>query len=794
MKTICYGCFNEKMDEGRCPNCGFSMDAYTSQMNALEPGTVLNDRYIIGKVLGSGGFGITYLALDQKLRIKVAIKEYLPKALALRDVSTQTIQPHSEETRSQFRHHMVKFTEEARAIAKFNHEPGIVSVQDVVELNNTVYIIMLYVNGVSLEHYVASQGGRLKLDKTLEIMRSVMESLAKVHEVDLIHRDISPDNIYLTDDHEVKLLDFGAARYVGSDGNEDLSVILKPGFAPVEQYSSKGRQGPWTDVYAVCATIYWMLTGKKPSNAMDRLMDDDLEATRDLKVDISSYTEAVILKGLAVEPKDRFKSMDELMQALYDDDETVLLKADIHGVVQQASTSGREINNREIHRRKRNKGVLWSVAVILAAILLLVFGGLMLIPSKDSSHDAVSSQAGDTDEVYGNEEEGLTEEDTVNENAEFMDEVVIIPDIAFEELIRNEIEKYEGDLFQSDLATIRALFDNRDRSTKTAISSLEGIQHCVNLRKLYIGNNKVESLEPLGQLGHLEELDVGNNGRPYDLSPLSELSDLRLLIANDVDDKMIVQIGEYFTKLEVLDVERGSITSIEPITGLTGLKQLNIAGNNIIDYKEIRKLQNLELLDLSQIEIDDFSFLLRLWSLESLELDDQANGEHKDYDDFELLPYYLEYEYWYKQNSHELYYKKNGGKEFRKLLEFKVAGYQVSEDKSSIYATKMIEEYTEGAIVRIDLKDNVMEYITPLLEGSDTVRIKAHSFYVDEGVGMVYYASNKHLFSCKLDGTENRTYQETRGCEVGGAEGYVVELWFEGVIRYYDIQNETFLD
>ncbi len=329
--TICYGCMSDKGIADVCPYCQFDERTYEQPKYALPLGYILADRYVVGKVLGSGGFGITYLAYDKTLKVSMAIKEYLPKSLAMRDGTTISVVPHSGDTKEQFTHHMSMFIEEARAIAQFNNEPGIVSVQDVIESNCTVYIVMYYVNGITLDQYVKYAGGLLNYEKTMQIMSIVMKSLEKVHEKGLIHRDISPDNIYITKDNQVKLLDFGAARYVITDESQSLSIILKPGFAPLEQYSSKGKQGPWTDVYAVASTIYWMLTGVKPQNSMDRMIQDDLQGADKLNQDIPKHVALTLNKAMELKVEDRIQSIGELRMFLQDDsDETVLLVNSYH--------------------------------------------------------------------------------------------------------------------------------------------------------------------------------------------------------------------------------------------------------------------------------------------------------------------------------------------------------------------------------------------------------------------------------------------------------------------------------
>lgn len=298
-----------------CQNCGFNLKAYKEAHDHLKLGTLLNDRYVLGKVLGHGGFGITYITFDTKLNQTMAIKEYLPRVLANR---TQNGEVHTTTPKheNKFKHFMDRFLDEAKVLAKFNNEPGIVSVQDYFYENNTVYIVMHYIEGKPLDQYLKEQGGRLSYDQALKYMLQVMQSLKKVHAEGVIHRDISPENIFISHDGTIKLLDFGAAREI-LEGDQTLSIILKKGYAPLEQYSSKGHQGPWTDVYSVAATFYKLLTGSIPAEPFDRLTEDTLMAPRQLEVEMPYDAEAALLKALSVQLKDRYQNLDDFIDGLY---------------------------------------------------------------------------------------------------------------------------------------------------------------------------------------------------------------------------------------------------------------------------------------------------------------------------------------------------------------------------------------------------------------------------------------------------------------------------------------------
>ena len=312
-ERICYGCFQEKEPGSLCPHCGFDENAEQPYL-ALPLGTLLNGRYMLGKVLGVGGFGITYLGYDLTLEIRVAIKEYLPSSIATRHVDRYNVTL-TGRVEADYQYGMERFLDEAKILAKLQNTPHIVSVQNYFQENNTAYFVMEYIDGMSLKAYLATQGDKIPYAQALTILQPIMEALIQVHGMNLLHRDISPDNIYITSQGESRLLDFGAARFALGDG-KSISVILKHGYAPEEQYVSHGNQGPWTDVYAMGATLYRCITGQLPPDSMDRLRGDTLKSPSELGVRLPRNIEQAILKALAVKTQDRFSNMGAFLRAL----------------------------------------------------------------------------------------------------------------------------------------------------------------------------------------------------------------------------------------------------------------------------------------------------------------------------------------------------------------------------------------------------------------------------------------------------------------------------------------------
>lgn len=256
---LCPNCFSEINNPGQhCMHCGYPLNE-EREPHLLPCGALLHDTYIIGRVLGEGGFGITYLAYNKNIQMQVALKEFFPKGLTNRNTSYGNVITFSGNPQS-FQIAKQQFINEARMLAKFQNLSGIASVYDCFEENGTAYIIMEYIKGRTLNDVLRTYPGKLSVDQCLSLMRPVMQSLEELHKNGIIHRDISPDNLILRPKAGLVLIDFGAARDFVINQGYDMSVILRRKYAPIEQYSSKNIQGPWTDVYALSATIYRCIT------------------------------------------------------------------------------------------------------------------------------------------------------------------------------------------------------------------------------------------------------------------------------------------------------------------------------------------------------------------------------------------------------------------------------------------------------------------------------------------------------------------------------------------------------
>lgn len=375
IKKICKGCMKYTSENGKCPECGFNENEYNPMPHHLKPGTVLAGKYMLGKSLGEGGFGITYIGIDLNLNMRVAIKEYFPSGCVTRNTeNTDTITVFDGDMRSFFEHGRDKFLEEARTIARFNEWDGIVSVKDFFSENGTAYIVMEFLDGETLKDFLKRNGGRINPDDALNMIKPVLGALMQLHKKGFIHRDISPDNIMITKNGKVKLIDFGATRDINPEGNKSLSIQLKPGYAPEEQYRTHGKQGPWTDVYALCATIYRMITGQVPAESNERLIDDTLIKPSAMGIAINPNIENALMQGLNVDYRTRIQDIELLYNVFYN-------SADCrYQPIPAQPVYGTSYNQNNTPPKKSGTGlkvlliVLSLITVLAAAAAALIFG------------------------------------------------------------------------------------------------------------------------------------------------------------------------------------------------------------------------------------------------------------------------------------------------------------------------------------------------------------------------------------------------------------------------------------
>ena len=594
-RNLCYNCFKEKLQpEGPCPYCGFDLEDNVKKYPvALRAGTVLNHRYTVGRVLGQGGFGITYLAWDEKLEARVAVKEYMPNDISARVGTTVSV---AMESRAEdFTYGEERFKEEARILAKFMGQPNIAGVTDYFDENGTSYFVMDYIEGISFKTYIANQGGKVSVQEALDVMIPVLRALTAVHAEGFIHRDVTPDNIYITKDGNVKLLDFGSARYSIGDKSKSLDVILKVGYAPKEQYIRRGRQGPYTDVYSCAACLYAAITGYLPPESLERLDQDTLTPPSQAGVEIPLYLERAILKGLAVQPEDRFQTAGEFLEAL-ESQEVVELPP---------GQSGREQDGQTAEQGAAPAKKKKPIPLILAgaAALVLVFGvGTFLGGGMGGSQEnGGSANASGAEEGRGRHsvQEALAPKVT----------------IAGQEYSTAETEL---DLSGKNL-------------TDADLVNLEQMENLVSLNLKE--NSQISDLTPLAGLTKLESLTLPSPSAISDLSPLSGLTSLRklrMMTGGQGESTPFTMIKDFsplsgLTNLTELTLV---VTELEDLSFLSGLSQLTllklIGTITVQDFSPLSNLTNLTELNLktigTKVEVEDLSFAFGLSHLTVLEL------------------------------------------------------------------------------------------------------------------------------------------------------------------------------
>ena len=369
----CMGCM-EDIVEHPCSKCGFDPRQTGNAEYALPVETILAGKYLVGKVLGQGGFGITYIGWNLALEQKVAIKEYYPSGQVSRQPGTQQLTWYtSESARFAQESGMEMFLKEARKMAKVEDISGIVKVKDLFRENGTAYIVMDFVEGETLKNRL-KQTGPMSWKQAKEIFRPAIQTMEKVHRAGLVHRDISPDNLMLTPTGDVKILDLGAAKDLNINSGASSMQVAKSGFSPLEQYVHRGSSGPWTDVYAMAATIYYAITGTLPPNAVDRLSCDTLSWTGPKLKLLPAAARDALQKALTVQFKNRTQSMCELEKGLFSEETPAFATQKQQSVVQKVPTE------------KHSKSALSAWLVPTVAILFcLLFGALPSIIASKSA-------------------------------------------------------------------------------------------------------------------------------------------------------------------------------------------------------------------------------------------------------------------------------------------------------------------------------------------------------------------------------------------------------------------------
>ena len=364
---LCMGCMNQIEDQyTTCPHCGFNETTLRQESYYLDPGTIVGGKYIVGRVMSYGGHTISYLGMDAEVNRKVIVKEYLPSDFSTRSEGEKEITIYSGDAQEQFEQGLTNFLNEANRIQHLQDVEGIAKVYDCVAENDTGYVISEYVEGQTLKE-ILDAGKKFTVDEAKMMIDQILRGLSKVHPLDVVHCDISPETIILTDSGEIKLLDFGATRYVTTANSKSLAIILKQGYAPEEQYRSRGVRGPWTDVYAVAAVMYRMITGVVPQESVERALVDDLKDPSKMGVSIPENIENALMNALNVYQNDRTPSADVFLQEL------------------NSSTVKRiKVKNKN---NETGKFPIWAKCLVACFLCVFVIGGVFLVKMSGGNPD-----------------------------------------------------------------------------------------------------------------------------------------------------------------------------------------------------------------------------------------------------------------------------------------------------------------------------------------------------------------------------------------------------------------------
>ena len=311
----CPHCFMPLRSGTVCEYCGRDYRNDPCPPGILTPFTVLKNRYLVGRMLGKGGFGVTYVAMDLHRNMRCAIKEYMPSEYSTRMSGSKDVIPFSDtKAKTVYYRGRDKYIEEARTLEKLKNNPHVVTILDYFNENNTAYLVMELIDGEDLRKQAVKNGGRLEPKLAIKVFVTVAKALSEIHRMNILHRDISPENIIISKKGTVKILDFGSARNYVSSQKKGLSILLKQGFAPPEQYNTNGNQGPWTDVYSLCATFYNLVSGRALIDALYRIRGERQPSLISLGCPVTKKISDVIERGMSLDYRVRYKNFEELLK------------------------------------------------------------------------------------------------------------------------------------------------------------------------------------------------------------------------------------------------------------------------------------------------------------------------------------------------------------------------------------------------------------------------------------------------------------------------------------------------
>ena len=666
-KKLCECCLSE-IESEPCRFCGFEKAGAREEVGVLTAGSVLLGKYIVGKIIGKGGFGITYLAYDIKNEKKVAIKEYYPSALAARGGDGCTVVMTDSEEAAVFKNGIEKFYEEASLVSRFNGNPAIVSVYEFFYENDTAYFVMELLDGCTLKSYIAKYGV-LSPEEALFIADNVSGALIIAHSINVLHRDISPDNIMICRDGNIKLIDFGAARQVLADNPKSMSVILKQGFAPLEQYQKRGKQGPWTDIYSFGATLYYALTQDCLDDPMTR-MDDDAEFLSN-KYDIEGQLWEVIEHSLELRIADRYQDAFELRNALrkinYAPKPIVLpedKREEAPAQAENTADSGAQTAKEELPKtvqtvrennvqptavtvqetsaiaqartevpKNKNKAKIIGIA---SAAAVVAVGGIITAVAMLSSGGGEIPTSGGNAAYYSEEAAVTTTPKETEKNSKTTAKTTA--KTTKKTTAKTTAAPTEGKTTTTTTTTTTkvtttttttAKVTTPTTTTKATTTTTKPVTEApakdvviagrsysadtteIKLEGAGLKNSDIKNLKDLKKL----TIVIINDNNISDLSVFSEMSWLEGLWVNNNNISDLSPLKD-LKNLKYLSVEDNNISSLSPLSRTRNLEQLWCGGNPISDLSPISKNKGMIYLGVSRCNISSLSALSGMTDLE----------------------------------------------------------------------------------------------------------------------------------------------------------------------------------
>lgn len=573
-RRLCGNCFSPLKGK-KCRRCGYTEERSFSEHDALSVGTKLNGRYIIGKVLGKGGFGITYLAYDETSSRAVAVKEYYPDAVAVRADDNITVEPMTSYQAEEFSQGLDRFFREADIILHLCGNSEILGLYDVFKMNGTAYYAMEFFNGISLKKFV-SGGHKLTEGQAVNIAQQLLPALSAIHNGGILHRDVSPDNILLCKSGRVALIDFGSARMLSGGGSQDMSIILKDGFAPLEQYQRRSNQGSWTDIYSLGMSLYYGLTGKMPENPICRLEDDSafMKAIEPISDDMKN----ILTKACAVKKDDRYPCADDMLERIKG-----------CAIAAEEIEPGGETEPEE-NKVRYGKKMKPPIAVITAA----------LVAASALSAVIFSSDVPREVKIGG----------------------VMFP------LDSTELDLQNRELTNSQISNLRHMKKlktlNVSNNYITDMSCLDGLS---GLENIYFDNNNVSDISFMRSMEHLKQISANNNS----ISDISVLSDKTELESVFMGDNYITDISPLKNSRGLIYVgfDEAQIGNIEVLAGMDKLEMAGFSGCNLESIEPLRDCESLRLVYFGRNRLTDVS-PLRGCNIEELYLDNNRLSGHTD--------------------------------------------------------------------------------------------------------------------------------------------------------------------